>query len=111
MIIPRMRKTSRWMCPIPRRIGSPDAPIAWSANPAISATTRVWSTLPSVKAETMVVGIMPSRKSAVDSPPALAAALSLASFVASVIWRPEPGSIRLPTSRPMASATVDMARK
>ncbi|CAO0834203.1 hypothetical protein SMICM17S_01188 [Streptomyces microflavus] len=110
MIMARMRKTRRWMWVMPRMIGSPAEPIAWSANPASRATRRVWSTSPAVKAETMVVGMMPSRKSTVDSL-APDACFSPAARAASVMWRVEPGSRKLPTSRPMARATVDMTRK
>ncbi len=111
MIIAMTRKTNRCTCSMPRSTGAPAGPIAWRAKPASRATSRVCSTLPSVRAESMVVGIIPSRKSAVDcAPPAAAWAWpDLAS--AEVRWRPPPGSSRLPTSRPMPRATVDMARK
>ena len=69
MIIARMRKTRRWMCSMPRRIGSPFSPSACSANPASSATSSVCSTEPSVNADTSVVGMMPSRNSVVLSGP------------------------------------------
>src|SRR6478735_7911189 len=67
MIMARMRKTRRWMWPMPRMTGPPAEPMAWSAKPASRAMSRVWRTSPSVKADTMVVGMMPSRKSTVDS--------------------------------------------
>ena len=56
MIIASTRKTSRWRCPTPRRIGSPARPIACSAKPTSSATSRVCSTSPRVSAENSDVG-------------------------------------------------------
>ncbi len=85
--------------------------MACSANPQSSATSSVCSTSPPVKADTSVVGMIPSRNSGVlSAPPALACA-SPALRAASVRCSPLPGSSRLPTSRPMASATVDMTMK
>lgn len=63
MTMARTRKTSRWMCSTPRRTGCPADPMAWSANPVSSATSRVCRTWPSVNAETIVVGMIESTKS------------------------------------------------
>ncbi len=63
--IARMRKTSRWMCSMPRRIGWPAEPMPCSAKPASSAISRVCRTDSLVKAETIVVGMIPSRNSVV----------------------------------------------
>ena len=105
MIMARTRNTSRWRWPIPRRIGSPERPIAWIANPTSSATSRVWSTCELVSAEKSVVGMMPSRNSTVPS------ASEVSGTSPPVRSRPLPGCSTLPTMRPIASATVDMSRK
>ncbi len=110
MIMDSTRKTRRWTCPMPRSTGSPEAPIAWRPKPTSSATSSVWSTWPWVSAETSVSGMMPSRKSVVDSAPPLVWAWP-ACRSDSVRCRPEPGSRMLPTTRPMASATVDITMK
>ena len=80
------------------------------ANPTSSATNSVCSTDSPVSGDTRVVGMMPSRNSVVvcASPPA---AFSAAARPASLITRPSPGCRMLPTSRPMISATVDIAMK
>lgn len=111
MIMARIRKTSFCTCPTPRSTGSPAVPSACRANPHSSATSSVWSTSPPVKADTSVVGTIPSRKSAVDSAPPVLACAAPASLTASVRCSPLPGSSRLPTSRPIASAAVDMTMK
>ncbi len=73
MIMARMRKTSRWMCSMPVRIGVARGPIACRANPASSATSSVWRTEPSVNADTRVAGMIPSRNAVVSLSPPLAA--------------------------------------
>ena len=110
MIIESTRKTRRCRCPMPRRIGSPERPIACSAKPTSSATSSVWSTMPEVSEENIDVGMMPSRKSVVLPWPSAAWAAPAAE-VSGVIWRPSPGCRMLPTARPMASANVDMMMK
>ena len=110
MIIASTRNTTRCRWPTARRTGSPVRPIRCSAKPTSSATSRVWSTSPEVSEENIEVGMMPSRNSVVPlvapsawARPAVATASSTSS--------PEPGWSRLPTTRPMVSATVDIARK
>jgi hypothetical protein len=108
----RILNTSRCRLATPRRIGSPAGPIICSANPTSRATKRVCSTLPLVSADSSVVGMMPWKNSV--RPPAfsaVSASLAAESAVALVMLRPLPGWMRLPTTRPMASATVDMTRK
>jgi hypothetical protein len=70
-----------------------------------SATKSVDSTLAFTSGENRVVGMMPSRKSV---PPSAAGAWLGAS---PATCRPVPGWMMLPTSSPMASATVDITRK
>ena len=94
---------------MPTRIGSPARPIAWRAKPTSSATSSVWSTSPEVSEESSESGTMPRMKSVVEPDPSACLAPSLASE--SLRLRPLPGSIRLPTTMPMASATVDIVRK
>ena len=84
-------------------------PIVCSAKPKSSATSRVWSTSPSVSEENSVVGMMPRMKSVVDSFSATWSAPAAAD--SSVRLMPSPGWMMLPTTRPMASANVDIVRK
>ena len=86
-------------------MGLPDLPMACTANPTSSATSSVCRTTPLVKEENSVSGIRCSRKSAVVVFSAAAGALPAARF------SPSPGWMMLPTTRPMARATVDMATK
>ena len=92
-------------------IGLPDLPIACSAKPTSSATNRVCSTLPSVSADSSEVGMMCAMKSMV--PPAACAfsASPAPAFAFADRFIPLPGCSRLPTTRPMASAIVDMPMK
>ena len=95
---------------MPTRIGWPERPIAWRAKPTSSATSRVWSTSPDVSDESSESGTMPSMKSWVV--PAASAACSLPTpATSSERLSPLPGSMRLPTTMPMARAAVDMVRK
>ena len=109
MIIARMRKTRRWRCSMPRRIGAPFGPSFCSANPTSSATSRVCRTSPSVKAETRVFGMMPSRKS--TGPSAPVADFWTLFTSAGLRCSPVPGCRMLPTTRPIAKAKVDMTMK
>nr|ACB37719.1 unknown [Micromonospora chalcea] len=109
MIIARTLKTSRCSSPTARRTGSPRPPRPCTAKPTRRATSSVWSTSPSVSAETSVVGMIPSRNSVVP-PLSPAAAAWPAPAVCAPRSRPAPGWIRLPTTSPMASATVDISR-
>ena len=59
-----------------------------------------------MNAEKNVVGMMPRRNSCV----VLASAV-VASYVEPVMFRPSPGWMRLPTTRPIASAKVVMTMK
>ena len=61
--------------------------------------------LPFVNAEKNVVGMMPRMKSCV------VVASGTASYCALAMFRPSPGWMMLPTSRPMPSAKVDITRK
>ena len=106
MTMARILNTSRWMYSMPRRIGSPWRPIACRANPASSATSSVCRTSPSVNADTSVLGMIPSRKSEPLFAPPAVSALCLATACT-----PSPGSIRLPTTRPISSAISDMIVK
>ncbi len=106
----RMRKTSRWMCSMPRSTGCPAEPMAWSANPASRATSSVWSTWPSVKAETNVVGMIDRTKSTGGSASGDTWSCPVA-LMALVMCSPSPGCSTLPTTSPMASATSDITRK
>ncbi len=110
MIIDRMRKTTRSKCLTPRSTAWPELPRLWTANPTSSATNSVDSTDSPISGETSVVGMMPSRNSVVVCASPLAA-FSAAARPASLITRPSPGCRMLPTSRPMISATVDIAMK
>ena len=94
---------------MPTRIGSPVRPMDWSAKPISSATSRVWSTSPDVREENSESGTIPTMNSVVEPAPSACAAPSLAT--ASEMFSPSPGWIRLPTTRPMARATVDMLMK
>ena len=82
------------------------------ANPTSSATNNVCRTLPSVSDESSEVGMMFSKNS---EHPALGLRVCSASLAPAPgsPWRfsPVPGLIRLPTTRPMASAKVDITRK
>ena len=110
MIIASTRKTSRWSTSTTRRIGLPASPMRWSAKPTSRATSSVCSTSPLVSEENSESGMMPSRNSVVLPWPSSAAAWP-ALAAASSMSRPSPGLMMLPTTRPMVSATVDMARK
>jgi hypothetical protein len=106
MIIDRTRKTTRSKCFTPRRTALPESPRACTAKPMSRATNSVCSTESPTKGETSVVGMIPSRKSTVLP---CSAAGALAPDAARC--RPAPGWSRLPTTRPMTRATVDMIRK
>ena len=97
---------------MPRRIGSPALPMACSANPTSSATKSACSTLPAVSDENSVSGMMPWTKS-ISPPDSCAFSASSAPLPAAVSDRcmPLPGWMRLPTTRPIASANVDITRK
>ncbi len=83
----------------------------WIAKPTSRATNRACSTLPSVSAENIDVGMMLWMNSIVP-PDSCALSASSAPLPGSdSMSRPEPGLIRLPTTSPMASASVDIARK
>ena len=66
---------------------------------------------PEVRADTRVSGTRPSTKSTVEPASAVCAAAWPLAARASVRWRTAPGCTRLPTTRPMARATVDMVTK
>ena len=107
MIMASTLKTIFWNTATPRSAASPVDPRACTAKPISSATNSVDSTDSPTSGETSVVGMMlvtkPTRP---PSPSGPAAALY-------VVWMssPVPGWIRLPTTRPMASANVDMMTK
>ena len=63
---------------MPTRMGLPDLPMAWTANPMSSATSSVCRTTPLVREEKSVSGIRCSRKSAVVVFSAAAGALPAA---------------------------------
>ena len=98
MIIIIKRKTTAWMCLMPLSTGSPLLPMDCSAKPTSNASTRVGST-------GMSPGIMSSRKATVE----FSSPLAPDSYGSSC--SPEPGWMMLPTTRPMASAKVDMVMK
>ena len=81
------------------------------ANPTSSATSRVCSTWLWVSAENRVVGMMFSTKSTAPVAAWPPAAFAPALAAALLRCRPAPGWMRLPTTRPTASAAVDMTRK
>ena len=110
MIIASTRKTRRCRWPMPMRIGSPARPIAWRAKPTSSATSRVWRTSPEVSDESSESGTMPVMKSVVEPCPSAACSWPTPA-TSSERLRPSPGSSRLPTTMPIASATVDIVRK
>ncbi len=66
MILASTRNTNRWKCPMPRSTGSPERPIACTANPTRRATMSACKILPEVRLETSVSGIVSSRKSVVE---------------------------------------------
>jgi hypothetical protein len=84
--------------------------MANSAKPTSRATSRVCSTVSVVSAENSVSGMMSRRNSVVlffSSP----ACLAPAPASSSVRLSPSPGLMMLPTTSPMARATVDMVTK
>ena len=86
--------------------------MAWMAKPTSRATSSACSTEPSVRADSSVVGMRPRRKSVVPPlPSAVVASSAPCPRTASDSCRPSPGWSRLPTTRPIASATVDMTMK
>ena len=95
-----------------RSADSPDLPRLWMAKPTSSAMNRVCSTLPSVSAESIDVGMIDWMKSSVppDSWALSASSVPLPIAEGSRV-RPSPGLSRLPTTSPIASATVDIPRK
>ncbi len=93
-------------------MGSPLLPIAWIANPTRSATNSACNTLPAVSAPNSESGMMFCTNCM--TPPdswALSASSAPLPAVDSVMFRPSPGCSRLPTTRPMANAIVDITRK
>ena len=90
------------------RMGSPGRPMDWSAKPTSRATSSVCSTSPEVSDENSESGTMCTMNSVVEPAPAACFSPSPAT---SSRFSPSPGSIRLPTTSPMARATVDMVRK
>ncbi len=98
MIMMRMRKTSACPCWMALSTGWPCEPMRCSAKPTRMATRSVGST-------GMSPGMMPSRKSAV----LFVEAFAFGSY--GISFRPSPGWMMLPTTKPMASANVDITRK
>ena len=101
-----MRNTSAWRFFTANMMGSPLAPIFCSAKPTSRAMNSTCSTLSPVKAEKNVVGMMPRRNSCV-----VLASVVVASYVEFVMFRPSPGWMMLPTTRPIARAKVVMIMK
>ena len=66
--------------------------------------------LPSVREDSRDVGMMPSRNPMVPPSPSPWPA-SVTSYSEPWMFRPSPGWMRLPTTRPMPSAMVDIAMK
>ena len=95
---------------MPRRIGSPAPAHGLQGEADEQGDQQGLQHLPSVKAETSVVGMMPSTKSTAaraSPPPGLVpGGLERLGEV-----QPAPGWRMLPTTRPMASATVDITTK
>ena len=104
--MPRMRNTSACRCLTAFMMGSPFLPICCSANPTSSAMNSTCSTLSPVNAEKNVVGMIPRMNSCV-----VFASVGVASYVELVMFRPSPGWMMLPTTRPIASANVVMTMK
>ncbi len=107
MIMASTLNTTFWKTAMPRRAASPVAPSACTAKPISSATNSVDSTDSPTSGETSVVGMMLVTKPVrPPSPSPPAGALY-------VVWmsRPCPGWMRLPTTRPIARAKVDMTMK
>ena len=103
------RNTIFCIVAIARSAGSAESPMRWMAKPTSSAMNSTCRTLPEVNAEKNVSGMMLLRKSM--NPPDFSAVLTYLSADPCLTVSPWPGWMMLPTTRPIASANVDMVRK
>ncbi|MNR17204.1 hypothetical protein D3C85_1338500 [compost metagenome] len=93
--------------------GLPFSPIADSAHPNSTETSKMHSTLPSANAWVNVLGMMPIRKSTMCRCWAFSAnpVTAEASSVLTSTLKPPPGLKRWPPINPISSETVEMISK